>query len=280
MHMAALPPLDNNDQSGGGYLDDSQDTTTSSGLVASVGPGAGTADLSPLIQPRGGVQLASSPDATAAPHAVYAISSAGADTSPTFATGGVDASPPQSFRPASVPSSGYYYSHHGSHNNPQQLQAYQQAYGSQSYPGDVSGGGYGQDTPQSAYDTPYTPYHQLQLQQQQAVQHYQQQQAQQQQAQQQHQQQHHSSASYGQGQYADYQRAESEADYGEYDGPSRMKGDKEPILLPGEKELPRPNRSYASLIGEALLRSPPPHHLYVSEISESIKAHYRCESLA
>ena len=51
----------------------------------------------------------------------------------------------------------------------------------------------------------------------------------------------------------------------------------EPILAPGELPAPRPTMSYAALIGEALLLAPPPHHLYVSEISESIKARYACE---
>ncbi|WOO83723.1 Forkhead box protein D4 [Vanrija pseudolonga] len=48
----------------------------------------------------------------------------------------------------------------------------------------------------------------------------------------------------------------------------------EPILAPGEQPAPRPAPSYAALIGEALLLSPPPHQLYVSEISESIKKRY------
>lgn len=52
----------------------------------------------------------------------------------------------------------------------------------------------------------------------------------------------------------------------------------EPILQPGEMPAPRPPMSYAALIGEALLLAPPPHHLYVSEISESIKKRYACES--
>jgi len=51
----------------------------------------------------------------------------------------------------------------------------------------------------------------------------------------------------------------------------------EPILAPGEIPAPRPPMSYAALIGEALLLAPPPHHLYVSEISESIKKRYACE---
>ncbi|ORY24197.1 hypothetical protein BCR39DRAFT_507542 [Naematelia encephala] len=48
----------------------------------------------------------------------------------------------------------------------------------------------------------------------------------------------------------------------------------EPILAPGELPSPRPPMSYAALIGEALLLSPPPHQLYVSEISDSIKRRY------
>lgn len=52
---------------------------------------------------------------------------------------------------------------------------------------------------------------------------------------------------------------------------------REPILAPGEVPAPRPPLSYASLIGEALLLAPPPHQLYVSEISESIKRRYQCE---
>jgi hypothetical protein len=51
----------------------------------------------------------------------------------------------------------------------------------------------------------------------------------------------------------------------------------EPILAPGEVPAPRPPISYAALIGEALLYAPPPHQLYVSEISESIKSRYACE---
>jgi hypothetical protein len=51
----------------------------------------------------------------------------------------------------------------------------------------------------------------------------------------------------------------------------------ERILAPGEIPAPRPPMSYAALIGEALLLAPPPHHLYVSEISESIKKRYACE---
>ncbi|WVQ63723.1 uncharacterized protein L199_001876 [Kwoniella botswanensis] len=48
----------------------------------------------------------------------------------------------------------------------------------------------------------------------------------------------------------------------------------EPILAPGELPAPRPPMSYAALIGEALLLAPPPHQLYVSEISDSIKKRY------
>ncbi|KAL7421035.1 hypothetical protein Q5752_003919 [Cryptotrichosporon argae] len=48
----------------------------------------------------------------------------------------------------------------------------------------------------------------------------------------------------------------------------------EPILAPGEMPAPRPPQSYAALIGEALLLAPPPHQLYVSEISDSIKKRY------
>jgi len=51
----------------------------------------------------------------------------------------------------------------------------------------------------------------------------------------------------------------------------------EPILAPGEIPAPRPPMSYAALIGEALLLAAPPHHLYVSEISDSIKKRYACE---
>lgn len=51
----------------------------------------------------------------------------------------------------------------------------------------------------------------------------------------------------------------------------------EPILAPGEVPAPRPPMSYAALIGEALLTAPPPHQLYVSEISDSIKRRYACE---
>lgn len=51
----------------------------------------------------------------------------------------------------------------------------------------------------------------------------------------------------------------------------------EPILAPGELPAPRPPMSYAALIGEALLLAPPPHQLYVSEISDSIKKRYPCE---
>lgn len=51
----------------------------------------------------------------------------------------------------------------------------------------------------------------------------------------------------------------------------------EPILAPGEVPAPRPPMSYAALIGEALLLAPPPHQLYVSEISDSIKKRYACE---
>ena len=52
--------------------------------------------------------------------------------------------------------------------------------------------------------------------------------------------------------------------------------DMEPILEPGELPVPRPPVSYAALIGEALLMAPPPHQLYVSEISDSIKKRYAC----
>ncbi|GFZ47182.1 hypothetical protein JCM24511_04925 [Saitozyma sp. JCM 24511] len=48
----------------------------------------------------------------------------------------------------------------------------------------------------------------------------------------------------------------------------------EPILALGELPAPRPPMSYAALIGEALLMAPPPHQLYVSEISDSIKKRY------
>lgn len=51
----------------------------------------------------------------------------------------------------------------------------------------------------------------------------------------------------------------------------------EPILKPGEVPATKPALSYAALIGEALLTSAPPHHLYVSEISESIKSKHACE---
>lgn len=51
----------------------------------------------------------------------------------------------------------------------------------------------------------------------------------------------------------------------------------EPILAPNEMPAPRPPMSYAALIGEALLLAPPPHQLYVSEISESIKKRYACK---
>ena len=53
--------------------------------------------------------------------------------------------------------------------------------------------------------------------------------------------------------------------------------DMEPILEPGEVPAPRPPMSYAALIGEALLMAPPPHQLYVSEISDLIKKRYACE---
>jgi len=53
----------------------------------------------------------------------------------------------------------------------------------------------------------------------------------------------------------------------------------EPILAPGEIPAPRPPMSYAALIGEALLLAPPPHNLYVSEISDSIKRRNACESV-
>ncbi|KJE04223.1 hypothetical protein I311_02030 [Cryptococcus gattii NT-10] len=48
----------------------------------------------------------------------------------------------------------------------------------------------------------------------------------------------------------------------------------EPILATGELPAPRPPMSYAALIGEALLLASPPHQLYVSEISDSIKKRY------
>lgn len=51
----------------------------------------------------------------------------------------------------------------------------------------------------------------------------------------------------------------------------------EPILATGELPAPRPPMSYAALIGEALLLASPPHQLYVSEISDSIKKRYPCE---
>lgn len=51
----------------------------------------------------------------------------------------------------------------------------------------------------------------------------------------------------------------------------------EPLLAPGELPAPRPPMSYAALIGEALLLAAPPHQLYVSEISDSIKRRYSCE---
>ena len=51
----------------------------------------------------------------------------------------------------------------------------------------------------------------------------------------------------------------------------------EPILAPGEMPAPRPMNSYVALIGEALLAAPPPHQLYVSEISDMIKRKYPCE---
>ena len=57
----------------------------------------------------------------------------------------------------------------------------------------------------------------------------------------------------------------------------RQKQD-EPVLGHGEMPAPRPPMSYAALIGEALLLSPPPHSLYVSEISDSIQRRYTCES--
>jgi hypothetical protein len=53
----------------------------------------------------------------------------------------------------------------------------------------------------------------------------------------------------------------------------------EPILKGGEQMALKPNLSYAALIGEALLLSPAPHQLYVSEISESIKHRYACKSI-
>ncbi len=51
----------------------------------------------------------------------------------------------------------------------------------------------------------------------------------------------------------------------------------EPVLAPGEMPAPRPPMSYAALIGEALLLAPPPHALYVSEISDSVRRRYACE---
>ncbi|KLT39549.1 hypothetical protein CC85DRAFT_323400 [Cutaneotrichosporon oleaginosum] len=54
----------------------------------------------------------------------------------------------------------------------------------------------------------------------------------------------------------------------------RASGKGEPFLMADEEELPRPAPSYAALIGEALLLADPPHQLYVSEISDSIKARY------
>ena len=53
----------------------------------------------------------------------------------------------------------------------------------------------------------------------------------------------------------------------------------EPLLAPNEIPAPRPAMSYAALIGEAILLAPPPHCLYVSEIADSIKGRYPCESL-
>lgn len=64
---------------------------------------------------------------------------------------------------------------------------------------------------------------------------------------------------------------------GSRSGGGKHKGEDEPILLPGEEPAARPARSYQALIAEALLMSPPPHHLYVSEIADSIKARYACE---
>lgn len=72
----------------------------------------------------------------------------------------------------------------------------------------------------------------------------------------------------------------SEGSYQQYQGHySNMPASRieEPILAPGEVPAPRPPMSYAALIGEALLHAPPPHQLYVSEISESIKRRYVCK---
>jgi hypothetical protein len=66
--------------------------------------------------------------------------------------------------------------------------------------------------------------------------------------------------------------------YGMYPPTHQGQKEIEPILAPGEVPAPRPPMSYAALIGEALLLAPPPHQLYVSEISESIKRRYACES--
>lgn len=51
-----------------------------------------------------------------------------------------------------------------------------------------------------------------------------------------------------------------------------------PILEPGEELAARPPFTFAALIGQALLEAPPPHQLYVSEIADSIKKRYACES--
>lgn len=68
--------------------------------------------------------------------------------------------------------------------------------------------------------------------------------------------------------------------FGNMSSQTYRNGDKldEPILLPGEMPAPRPPMSYAALIGEAILLAPPPHSLYVSEISDSVKRRYDCES--
>lgn len=74
---------------------------------------------------------------------------------------------------------------------------------------------------------------------------------------------------------------QSSSEYHQYHHPyyshSMSNKIEEPILAPGEVPAPRPPMSYAALIGEALLMAPPPHQLYVSEISDSIKRRYPCE---
>ena len=62
--------------------------------------------------------------------------------------------------------------------------------------------------------------------------------------------------------------------------PSRETKQYEPILAPGELPAPRPQLSYAALIGEALMMSAAPHQLYVSEIADSVKKRYACEYLS